>query len=1495
MSTDYNNIVIELNDYSPDDVDILKIKKTNDIINEDEFGVALGGKFSKLCQIAKMDAWHDHHTINELDPDTIDEFVVRHIPTGYNCYKKSGTSGSTSGSTPGSVGGTGRPTDEDIFIYRYLLSDAHKANPESQAKCKPNCETGFESNGYGDDFYDDKMVKERYIVGHVPFVSTGDDDKISCDTPSFTAETNEQTSQVQHFFVSNGIDENIFIIRDVAYGNWADDITKWGKGIYTDKTSQMITLQSAAGIFDPGPSTNPFTKGGVRQGFVDLKSNSRYAIFDSFSDDNTFNNEETVIRYQKTDVNIEEPIFRNQLLYTRYECLLYAKTAKLENKNIYYKQDAKTLIESANVNFIVSVPEGNKEHLYITTQKNSNKAKSILELPENDIPVKLSASKKGTLDTRIFTNYDYKDIIEHSGKLKIMTKKFGDHGQAVTCCRNKLSYQLIEPKDNIGEMFSITKGETNGLHAFLSYDRVAVASAIYYGCPIVIFTNHYGATIFLSKKISDTLNTPVNKHAMAIKNNESKKKTFEILSSDKLHIDIQTSSDSSIEKIKEYLSVIQQFIQDIYTYLMETSIDKENAGRLDIAYQALFLILINVSTFINIYSSHIILNKNAYENIEAITASFNLLNVTHATIEGKTEDEIIVIIDKIKVNNNEIHQLNNKLSTNISNISIVKDIEQNFKNIKEIIEVTGGVTGDSFKKLSLIRNKLKINKINKELIDKFNPYAGTQNERTWRSQLTGRVGEIYTQLGLVLLEDFYSDMQNYVFNDFLVKSENQLNVDIKDIFSMIMNRIARSSFLNKATQIYFLTSVGREIDDANDGKTKQLDSGLVGSAEITRQKNAIVEAIEALKTPMEAEKKKELADAKKIAKKKSTAKAASKKITIFTCKFSKKVQNLELQIETLYSQLADVVLEERINANVNLNYDRSVNYFVEDTFSRNEIYDKIQHNSTGRETELTSINQLEIPVEEIEDTEIITIDMEIDKPNSDDIGGDEIVIKTKDDVDIEDDTLTTKQYHTKFNKATKTDLIITTRSGKKAITKILRSGVIYGGGKKINRRKTYKRRKTKHKKVKQKKNTQKRRKTKRKKMKKGGEGPTQVLQQPQSHGLFGQEPTEADLERMYEQNDKEMRDQMEKQKQMEAKTTTAAEAEAKSQQRPTNHYELFLHSMNYAIDTNKNISETYKMILTYTKINKTKLVNKAQSSLMIKIVNLSETRFLLETVKTILDQTYGSSEGQSGGGRQSLKTMLKTAFSQSIYQGKAKKYVEAYLKQKKVEWITFARDILTFAQTSGEVDIATFVKKTETGYTILETYELDLTGFAYFLHILKNSTKKILPEDFKQLKIELLNNADYFTAMISHKKPEISEKELVTITTDGKRVRDITEITKFNDDLNELDRIDDLSQTDNNFPAFNTNVILQTMISNSSLLTIFMNFLIEEYNEQQKPSYSTEEHKSVITGKINDLIANIDGVRSKFAELQISRPDDDETLFIEIQRANTIEELQSIH
>ena len=103
--------------------------------------------------------------------------------------------------------------------------------------------------------------------------------------------------------------------------------------------------------------------------------------------------------------------------------------------------------------------------------------------------------------------------------------------------------------------------------------------------------------------------------------------------------------------------------------------------------------------------------------------------------------------------------------------------------------------------------------------------------------------------------------------------------------------------------------------------------------------------------------------------------------------------------------------------------------------------------------------------------------------------------------------------------------------------------------------------------------------------------------------------------------------------------------------------------MNYAIDTNKNISETFKLINKYTTIKQIPLANKSRSRLIIKMANLSETRFLLEIVKTMLDQKSGPSEGQYGGGRQILKNMIRGAFALTMYQGKAKKYVEKNLEK----------------------------------------------------------------------------------------------------------------------------------------------------------------------------------------------------------------------------------------
>ena len=75
--------VTQLNDFCPPDAenynDDGKRSKSNNTIYDQ-----LERKYTKLCQVAKMDAWHDHHTISDLLKDDINQFVLRHLPVKVN-------------------------------------------------------------------------------------------------------------------------------------------------------------------------------------------------------------------------------------------------------------------------------------------------------------------------------------------------------------------------------------------------------------------------------------------------------------------------------------------------------------------------------------------------------------------------------------------------------------------------------------------------------------------------------------------------------------------------------------------------------------------------------------------------------------------------------------------------------------------------------------------------------------------------------------------------------------------------------------------------------------------------------------------------------------------------------------------------------------------------------------------------------------------------------------------------------------------------------------------------------------------------------------------------------------------------------------------------------------------------------------------------------------------------------------------------------------------
>jgi hypothetical protein len=623
-----------LGSYCPPDAELLK--KGDRAKAEDRLNIRLMAKLQVLCQIAKMDAWHDHHSIptgnkiigadgkekdEKIDPIKIDVFVNAHLPKGLNCYKDTAAASAVS---PGTPAGTGQPSTEDNFMFRTFLKEDLRSNKDYYPKCKPNCDEGHIPTGYGDDFFD-KMITERYDVGKINFKTDEDKPENVC-TPGggediYHAKDTDY-SVVQDFFVDQDIDEDIHIIRDVAYGNWGDDIAKWGKGKYSDNPSKIITVQTANGIFDPGPSTSFFTEAGQRCGFTDIESKSRYGLFESYDDTNVnLNQNETVSRYDKLDPDggddDDDGIDawdRNQVLCTRFDCVLYGHTIKLDpiDDDIYNKKTAKKFIGSANVNFVVK----DGENVYIATEKNSNRAQTISELPDTNLPIKLTAKEQGSYDKRIFKTTKLEQIIRDSGKLRIMTKKFGDHGQAVTTTREKIEYRLFEPIENDTENVKITREISNGIHAFLSFDRIAVSAALYYGAPIVIYTNKYGAIIFISKQLIDIVAKPTNRYKSFTENLRKKKITYDNLikkynkkiadntPENAGEVTMQGIINNTITKTKVILTDIIAYINEIVVYLKsDSAFEKFNLQTSDIIYKGLLHLLESTSHFIKSFVS----------------------------------------------------------------------------------------------------------------------------------------------------------------------------------------------------------------------------------------------------------------------------------------------------------------------------------------------------------------------------------------------------------------------------------------------------------------------------------------------------------------------------------------------------------------------------------------------------------------------------------------------------------------------------------------------------------------------------------------------------------------------------------------------------------------------------------------------------------------------------------------------------------------------------
>ena len=626
-----------------------------------------------LCDIAAMEGWHDHKGIFNLNTSDIMRYVNQYTPQN-ECVRST----------------IPAPSEPD-YLYSVLRN---KETPPDGGFYRPG---GTDAAGRPIDIYNgdtswlnqfDIELQNRYIICSVTLDKKGVDSKI------------------QQCFTGNGINEDIFICRDVAYGNVAYDIRRWGG------TTKVYNVQTASGVYDPGPSVSYYSDAGIKCGYQDItgytgvsssltlttpptpaNGNSRYCLFNPHSN------------YEHTT---EYPIFNNttnsfnEMMYTKYNCKLYGtnRLPSLEGSHNREKKDAENYITSSAVNLIVEVP-GNQ--LYIVNQKTSNKATSILDLPFISSCIKYSAAVDAIDIAR--SNYSFRDynIIQKSGPLKIMTKKFGDSGIALQTLRNKISFFSFEPNDPATNEYpvTITNGISNNIHCFLSYDQMAVAAALQYGAPAVIYNTHEGALVFISKKIQSHFANPIIQITNLIAEIDKIYETYNTNRFGKAYEDAMTSSNDFNEETKKLEYVIVDIGQP----------DKSNSAKYDLEYQNFLKYWLTLSTILQEYVP-IDPNTTIASNYDTYVNKYNTLKNDYYTNNSNDSN---VNLDDIKTETYECFKY-------------FRTLKQQTDTYERFISSISMIQAKIYQLINTGIHLIKIGD-NKKIIQNCDPYTGVWKEK----------------------------------------------------------------------------------------------------------------------------------------------------------------------------------------------------------------------------------------------------------------------------------------------------------------------------------------------------------------------------------------------------------------------------------------------------------------------------------------------------------------------------------------------------------------------------------------------------------------------------------------------------------------------------------------------------------------------------------------------------------------------------------------------
>ncbi len=396
------------------------------------------------CDSSRADAKHDFHTI--FDKDTIQGYVTKSIPNTPYCKDANALT-------------------EDNFMTKYILNSEKKIDA-----------TYIESvSEWAQDIKADetfqKSVTDRYKIYKINRAQHD-----SSKTQSF----------IQLSLQDAGIEDDVFFICDVAYANVREDLTYTAKKPAKQK---MRWVQNAQTLYDPAGKTAWHT--GSDYGF---KSNDSNFVF-SWENANL----KTMTYYPiwpGGEYNFTES-FPETMLYTNKNMYMGIRADKNDTDD-YKKQDS-----------VLVITDPKKPGYYAFADKDlSSKGDGILNKSQmtsyrakgNDLRNFVKFLKTETGETVGQRKILLDEVLDYSSEIQILAKKVGDASQSLSCCKPVMHFQ--EFQDNAaGFKGGVRNFDSNGNHAFVSYDRIAIGCALNYNCPIVLQNTQEGFVLYVREDL----------------------------------------------------------------------------------------------------------------------------------------------------------------------------------------------------------------------------------------------------------------------------------------------------------------------------------------------------------------------------------------------------------------------------------------------------------------------------------------------------------------------------------------------------------------------------------------------------------------------------------------------------------------------------------------------------------------------------------------------------------------------------------------------------------------------------------------------------------------------------------------------------------------------------------------------------------------------------------------------------------------------------------